>query len=174
MSQFSSAEEKFDISDLYEEKGRYCQFVQTADGSYVLEPVKVPAHVKAARAQQRRRKEIQRHAQENRERAQAVNARSVAFLAVALAFFAMVCCAFLAMQNQVYSRSGRIASLEAQVTELAEENDSTEKRLAASENLLEIEAVARQRLGMQYVDEDQIEYYTADDSDYMLQYDDVE
>ncbi|MCD8134181.1 MAG: hypothetical protein LUE19_10090 [Clostridiales bacterium] len=174
MSQSSLAEEKFDISDVYEEKGRYCRFVQTADGSYVLKPVKVPAHVKAARAEQRRRREIQRHAQENRQRAQSVNARSVAFLAVALMFFAMVCCAFLAMQNQVYNRSVRMASLEAQISELAEENDSTEKRLAASENLLEVETVARQKLGMQYVNEDQIEYYTVDGSDYMLQYGDVD
>ena len=33
-----------------ENKGQYCQFVKTADGSYILKPVRVPAHVKAARA----------------------------------------------------------------------------------------------------------------------------
>ncbi|MCD7865755.1 MAG: septum formation initiator family protein [Clostridiales bacterium] len=174
MSQTSLAEEKLDVSELYAEKGRYCQFVQKRDGSYVLEPVKVPAHVKAARAEQRRRREMQRHARDNRERAQAVNARSAVFLAAALGFFVMVCCVFLAMQNQVCSRSNQITSLITQISELAEENDSTEKRIAASENLLEIETIAREKLGMQYVDETQIEYYAADDSDYMLQYDDIE
>ena len=34
-----------------ENKGQYCQFVKTADGSYILKPVRVPAHVKAARAE---------------------------------------------------------------------------------------------------------------------------
>lgn len=173
MSQTSLKEDKLDISDVSEEKGRYCQFVQGADGSYVLEPVKVPAHVKAARAEQQRRRERCRHAQINRERDQAVNAHSVIFLAVALGFFAVVCCSFLAMQNQIYGRSNQIAFLMAQVSELAEKNDSMEKRLAASENLSEIETIAREKLGMQYVDESQIEYYAAEDSDYMLQYDDV-
>ncbi|MCC8029573.1 MAG: hypothetical protein LIO75_07250 [Lachnospiraceae bacterium] len=156
------------------EKGRYCRFVKAANGSWVLEPVKVPAHVKAARAEQRRRREIQRRARENRQREQAINARSLIFLAVSLGFFVIVCCSFLALQNQVYSRSDRIASLEAQVSALAESNDLAEKRLAASENLSEVESVALRKLGMQYVNPDQIEYYGVDCSDYMLQYDDVD
>lgn len=156
------------------EKGIYCRFVKTANGSYVLEPVKVPAHVKAARAEQRRRREIQRHAQENRQRAQAINARSVVFLAAALCFFVIVCCTFLALQNQVYSRAGRVAVLQEEIFALQEENDSTEKRLAASENLTEVEAIALQKLGMQYVNPEQIEYYTVNGSDYMLQYGDVD
>ncbi|MCD7982161.1 MAG: hypothetical protein LUF32_07615 [Clostridiales bacterium] len=162
-------------SSAAEEKGRYCRFVQTADGNYRLEPVKVPAHVKAAREERIHRREVQSHARQNRERAQAINGHSVAFLALALGFFAVVCCTYLAMQSQAYSHSDHIASLQAQVSELAEENDTVEKRLSVSENLLEIEEAAEQELGMQYVDESQIEYYTMDDStDYMIQYGDVE
>ena len=40
-----------------ENKGQYCQFVQTADGSYILKPVKVPAHIKAERAERIRQRD---------------------------------------------------------------------------------------------------------------------
>lgn len=153
-----------------EEKGRYCQFTQSPDGSYRLEPVKVPAHVKAAREERIRRREVESHARQNRERAQAINGRSVAFLALALGFFAVVCCLYLAMQAQAYSYSDRIASLQEQISELAEENDTEEKRQSVSENLTEIEEAAEQELGMQYAEESQIEYYTMDSPDYMIQY----
>ncbi|MCC8150098.1 MAG: hypothetical protein LIO96_01195 [Lachnospiraceae bacterium] len=62
-----------------EDKGQYCRFVQTADGSYVLKPVKVPAHIIAEREERLRRREICRHAQENRERAESINRGSVLF-----------------------------------------------------------------------------------------------
>ncbi|MCD8149002.1 MAG: hypothetical protein LUE92_05430 [Clostridiales bacterium] len=73
MSQFS--EEMIETED----KGQYCRFVQMADGSYVLEPVKVPAHIIAEREERIRRREICRHAQENRQRAESINRGSVLF-----------------------------------------------------------------------------------------------
>jgi len=73
MSQFS--EELLET----ESKGQYCRFVQTADGSYALEPVKVPAHIIAEREERLRRREIRRHAEENRKRAESINGGSVLF-----------------------------------------------------------------------------------------------
>ncbi len=161
-------------SSALEEKGRYCEFVQTTDGSYVLKPVKVPAHVKEAREERIRKREILSHVQQNRERAQAINGRSVAFLAVALAFFAVICCMYLAMQNRILSHSSRIEALQTELSELAADNEAAEKRLYASEDLFEIEEAAGEDLGMQYIDEEQIEYYTMDSRDYMIQYKDVD
>lgn len=163
MSQFSSGENK----------GQYCQFMQTADGTYILKPVKVPAHVKAERAERIRRREIHRHVQKNRRRSQAITGGSLLFMTAAISFFVIVCCLFLSLQNQVNERMDSIASLQSQIEQMTEDNDAVEKRLVSSQNLSAIEAVASQKLGMRSAQPDQIIYYTNARSDYMLQYADV-
>ncbi len=157
-----------------EDKGQYCRFVQTADGAYVLEPVKVPAHIIAEREERIRRRDICRHAQENRRRAESLNGGSVFFLTLPLCFFVGVCCLYLAMQNRVTARAAQITVLQEQIAEQEEDNDTREKRLASAENLEEIAEIALQKLGMCYVDSDQIAYYSLDESDYMVQYDDIQ
>ncbi len=163
MTQFAEAENK----------GQYCKFVQAADGSYVLKPVKVPAHIIAEREERIRKREIRRHAEENRRRAESLNGSSVFFMVVIFAFFALICCAFLALQNQVTVRSAEITSLQTQVSNLKEDNDMLQKRLETAGDLSTIEEIASEKLGMCYVSEAQIEYYTVEESDYMLQYDDI-
>lgn len=163
MSQFSGEENK----------GQYCQFKQTADGTYILQPVKVPAHVKAERAERIRRREIHRHVQQNRRRAKAITGGSLLFMTVVISFFVVVCCLFLSLQNQVNTRLDSIASLQSQIEQIAEDNDVVEKRLVSSENLNVIEEVATKKLGMRSAQPQQIIYYTNDRLDYMLQYSDV-
>ncbi|MCD8333053.1 MAG: hypothetical protein LUB60_02815 [Clostridiales bacterium] len=164
MSHFSEAENK----------GQYCRFVQAANGSYVLEPVKVPAHIIAERKERARRQEIRRHAENNRHRAESINGGSVLFLAVVLGLFVLVCCTFLGLQNQITVHSAAVASLQKQISSLEEENDTRENRLATAEDLSEIEVIASEKLGMKYVESDQISYYSPEESDYMMQYDDVQ
>ncbi|MCD8366025.1 MAG: hypothetical protein LUC83_09530 [Clostridiales bacterium] len=163
MSQFSETENK----------GQYCRFVQAADGSYALEPVKVPAHIIAEREERIRRRDICRHAQENRKRAESFNGASVFFLTLTICFFAVVCCLYLALQNRVSSRVAQITSLQEQIASQADDNDTREKRLATAEDLEEIAEIAQQKLGMCYVESEQIAYYSLDESDYMVQYDDI-
>ncbi len=156
-----------------ENKGQYCKFVQTANGSYVLQPVKVPAHVIAERAERVRRREIHRHVEKNRRRAQELSGRTIAFLSAALGLFVIVCCLYLGVQNKVNTRMTEIASLQTQIERLSQDNDVAEKRLAMTENINEIETEARDRLGMQGIRPDQIVYYASENSDYMLQYSSV-
>lgn len=163
MSQFS----------VEENKGQYCQFKQTADGTYILQPVKVPAHVKAERAERIRKREIHRHVQQNRRRAQAINGGSLFFMTVAICFFVVVCCLFLSLQNQVNARLDSITSLQTRIEQMTEDNDVVENRIASAEDLNIIETVATQKLGMRSAQPQQIIYYTNDRSDYMLQYSDV-
>ena len=153
-----------------ENKGQYCQFVQGEDGSYRLQPVKVPAHVKAARAERIRQRDIRRHVEENRKRAQALTAGSLLFMALTLSLFVVICCLFLSLENRLNNRLDRIAALQVQVEQLTEDNDILESHLVASEDLNEIEMLAKQRLGMHSARADQIIYYEEVPEDYMLQY----
>ena len=156
-----------------EYKGQYCQFVQTADGSYILKPVKVPAHIKAERAERIRQREIRRHVEENRRRAQAITRGSLLFMGLTLGLFVVICCLFLNLQNRVNHRLDIIADLQTQVEQFSEDNDTLENRLEASEDLEYIEEVASGRLGMQSPGAGQIRYYQGNPEDYMLQYQDV-
>lgn len=156
-----------------ENKGQYCRFVRTDDGSYMLKPVKVPAHVKAARAERIRRRDIRRHVEENRRRAQAITGGSLLFMGLALGLFVVICCFFLNLQNRVNQRLDAIAKLQTQVEQLSEDNDILEKRLTASEDLGMIGEIASDRLGMQNPESDQIRYYARVSADYMLQYRDI-
>lgn len=160
------------ISD-QENKGQYCQFVQTADGSYILKPVKVPAHVKEARAERIRQREIRRQVEENRRRAQAITKGSLLFMTLTLSLFVVVCCLFLNQQNRINSRIDRIADLQTQVEQLAQDNETLEKRLTSSEDLAVIGEIAVNKLGMRTAGAGQILYYQENPEDYMLQYQDV-
>ena len=156
-----------------ENKGQYCQFVKTADGSYILKPVRVPAHVKAARAERLRKKEIRRHVEKNRKRAQAITAQSLLFMALTLSIFVAVSCLFLHLKNQTNQRLDTIAGLRMQAEQLSQENEILEKRLLVAEDLSVIETVAERELGMRQAEAGQIRYYTQDAEDYMLQYQDI-
>lgn len=91
-----------------------------------------------------------------------------------ICFFGIICFLYLGMQNRISARAAQITYLKEQIAEQEDDNDTREKRLASAENLEEIAEIALEKLGMCYVDSDQIAYYSLDESDYMVQYDDVQ
>ncbi len=157
-----------------ENKGQYCQFVRTGDGKVKLVPVKVPAHVKAQRAERIRKRELQSRVAQNRARAQALNRWSVAFLALALTICCGVCCLYLSLQSRVASRMSEIICLQEQIEEISADNNLRKQRLSANEDLNAVRREAWERFGMREAGEDQIVYYTIDYRDYMFQYGDIE
>lgn len=157
-----------------ENKGQYCRFVRTKDGRVKLEPVKVPAHVKAQRAERIRKRELRSRVEQNRARVQALNRRSVMFLAFALAVCCGVCCFYLGLQSRVASRMDKIIGLQKQIEEISADNDLRKQRISVSEDLDAVGREARERFGMREAREDQIVYYTIDYRDYMFQYEDID
>lgn len=157
-----------------ENKGQYCRFVRTGDGRVTLEPVKVPAHVKARRAERIRKRELRDRVEQNRARAQALNRWSVMFLALALAVCCGVCCLYLNFQSRVTSRMDEIICLQQQIEELSADNDLRKQRLSANEDLDTVRREARDRFGMREAAKDQIVYYTIDYQDYMFQYGNID
>ena len=157
-----------------ENKGQYCQFVKTADGSYILKPVRVPAHVRggAGRSGSGKKKSAAMWRRTG-SGAQAITAQSLLFMALTLSIFVAVSCLFLHLKNQTNQRLDTIAGLRMQVEQLSQENEILEKRLLVAEDLSVIETVAERELGMRQAEAGQIRYYTQDAEDYMLQYQDI-
>lgn len=156
-----------------EPRGKYYRFETTTEGSVVLKPVKVPAHVIAERKARIRKKQIERRVQHNREQAAVMNKGFVAFMTVAIIICCVVCYFYISLQGEVTTRLRTVASLQSEIQTLSIDNDTLEKRIAVQEDVAQIKQEATETLGMQTVTPDQIIYYSVDDKDYMLQYDEI-
>lgn len=157
-----------------EPRGKYYRFETAVDGSVVLKPVKIPAHVIAERKARIRRAQIERRVQHNREQAAIMNKGFVAFMAVAIIICCVVCYFYISLQGEVTTRLRTVASLQKEIQAVSIDNDMIEKRIGAQEDIAQIKAEATESLGMQTVTPEQIVYYSVNDQDYMLQYDDIE
>lgn len=155
-------------------KGRYCRFEETKDGTYRLEPVKVPEHVKREREERIKQRERRNAAEKNLMRQRALDRRSIIFLSFAMAAAVLTSCVYLYMMMAVDRQMETVTSLTEELEEAIETNDMYEARILAEENINETFALAAGELGMSSVSGDQIEYYSVDGQDYMLQYEDIE
>lgn len=158
----------------YEPKGKYYKFEAADGGRVVLKPVKVPAHVIAARKERVRKKQMQRMVEKNRQRAMAMNVGFIFFMTLALAVCCLVCYFYISLQGEVSARLRSVSRLQNQVETVSTDNDTLEKRIGAREDIAAIKEAAGSELGMSAVTPDQIVYYSIADSDYMIQYDDIE
>ena len=97
----------------------------------------------------------------------------VAFLSACVALAALASVTYIQLQSSVSHRMRNISALEGQIAELKADNDAQYKSLTTSMDLNEIKRIAMDELGMQYAGEDQIVYYTIDNSNFMDQYRDI-
>ncbi len=161
------------ISD-YEPKGRYYKFEAADGGRVVLTPVKVPAHVIAARKERIRKKQMQRMVEKNRQRAMAMNRGFIFFMTLAMAVCCLVCYFYITLQGEVTTRLRNVAQLQNQVETVSTDNDTLEKRIGVKEDIAAIKEAASAELGMSAITPEQIIYYSISDSDYMMQYGDID
>ena len=116
-----------------------------------------------------REKNKRRAARRNQQRALEMNRGYVAFLVVATFVCFCVCLLFVHVQADNTARIKTITSLENQISNLREDNLAIEKRLETTINLEEVKQAATS-MGFAYPEEEQIEYYTIEDGDYMNQF----
>ncbi len=122
--------------------------------------------------QEIRRRQHRRAAKRNQERALRINFGYVLFCTMALILTCGVCVAYIRLQSDITSTMKHISRLESQVADLRADNDAAMKRIDLSTDLDTIKEKAL-ALGMNYAAEDQIIYYSVEDSDYMNQYSDI-
>ena len=123
--------------------------------------------------EQKKRKRRRNAARRNRERALHMSKGYVAFLTLCVGVVAFAAVALVQIQSQVTQRMEHIAALQSQVTDLKADNDARYKEIVTSVDLDYIKDVAMNQLGMKYATEDQIVYYSVENSNFMDQYSDI-
>jgi cell division protein FtsL len=136
-------------------------------------PARKPKTNPREQEEQKRRARRKNAARRNRERALYMSKGYVAFLTLCVALSAFFAVTYVKVQADVTQRMKTIASLESQITDLRADNDANYKRITTSVDLNEIKDIAMNQLGMTYASEDQIIYYSVENSNYMDQYSDI-
>ena len=121
-------------------------------------------------AKERRRRRMVRREQERTLR---VGRSYLTFLTMVMVVFGVFAGTYIKIQSDVTSRMNTVSGLESQIADLKAENDEAYKRLSTSVDLESVKKTALEELGMNYVKESQIVYYSVGDDDYMNQYGDI-
>lgn len=121
----------------------------------------------------RRRKRRRNAARRNRQRAMEMSRGYVFFLMACVFVVAVMAGMFVNMQSQLTSRMKNIENLQDKTVDLRADNDARYKNAVTSLDLNYVKDVAINKLGMSYPKEDQIIYYTVDNSNFMDQYHDI-
>jgi cell division protein FtsL len=136
-------------------------------------PARKPQQNPQEAEEQKRRRRRQNAARRNRERALYMSRGYVAFLTLCVAVSAFFAVTYVKLQADVTHRMKTISALESQITDLRADNDANYKRITTSVDLNEVKDIAMNRLGMTYATEEQIIYYSVENSNYMDQYSDI-
>ncbi len=121
-------------------------------------------------AKERRRRRMVRREQERTLR---VGRSYLTFLTMVMVVFGVFAGTYIKIQSDVTNRMDTVSGLESQIADLKAENDEAYKRLSTSVDLESVKKTALEELGMSYVKESQIVYYSVGDDDYMNQYGDI-
>lgn len=114
-----------------------------------------------------------RESRQRQRRALYVNKGYVIFLAVAAALALIVCVNYVQLQSKITSRTQNIASMQAELADLREENNTRYNEVMDSVNLETVREKALKDLGMVYADKDQIVEYDNPAGDYIKQYEEI-
>jgi cell division protein FtsL len=136
-------------------------------------PARKPQQNPKETEEQKRRVRRQHAARRNRERALYMSKGYVTFLTLCVAVSAVFAVTYVKLQSDVSNRMKTIAALESQITDLKADNDANYKRITTSVDLNEVKDIAMNQLGMTYATEEQIIYYSVENSNYMDQYSDI-
>lgn len=126
---------------------------------------------KRRRDEERARRE--RSVRRNQMRELSLSRGYVTFLAIAGVITAGISAGHIKLQSDMTAHMKNISRLESQLEDVRADNSAAEKRLNTTMDLCAIKQAAIMELGMVYAGEDQVVYYTVDNSDYMNQYADI-
>ena len=130
-----------------------------------------------AREPERRRpakvKRTSRQVARNRNRAMSISPAYAVFLAVAAVCAVLVCILYLSLQSEVVSRSENVTSLQEELAELTEVNNTAYNAAADSVNLETVRERAMNEMGMVYESQGTVVEYDSPSGEYVKQYNDI-
>lgn len=119
------------------------------------------------------RRKVSSTAQKNRAKSTSLGSGYIFFLAVVCSLATAACVHYLQLNAQVTAQRSAVNSKKLELNDLKSYNEAYYSKVTASVDLEEIKRRAINELGMQFVTEDQIRYYTPGNNSYVRQYQDV-
>lgn len=119
------------------------------------------------------KRQLSKEAQRNREKAMGMSKGFVMFLvavSVAVLFSSVY---YLQYKSDITRRMRTVASLEAELAQLKEDNDAYYSQVTSNVDLNQIKTIAIGRLGMRYPSDEQTVTYKTEGNSYVRQYQDV-
>lgn len=132
-----------------------------------------PSYEPTRREKTPRRKKVSRQVRQNRKKALGMNRAYVTFLAVAAVLALILCVNYVQMQSRITSHSKEVSSLQKELADLKEKNNTKYNSVMDSVNLDEVREKAVNELGMVYATSDQVIEYDSPSGDYVKQYEGI-
>ncbi|MBQ0000197.1 MAG: septum formation initiator family protein [Clostridiales bacterium] len=118
-------------------------------------------------------RESRRQIERNRARAEGITKGFIVFLSVVCIALLMMGVHFLQLKSEITSKKKEVARLEAEYTDLKEENDALQSQITNNVDMRKIRQIAFGRLGMKYPSDDQKVLYETTTTSYVRQYQEV-
>ena len=113
-------------------------------------------------------------ARKNQEKALKTNRGFVIFLTLAMVAVMGCCVNYIRLKSEYTAKMGTVASLEAELAQIKEDNDAYYSQVTSNVDLARIKKIAIGRLGMKYPSDNQMaSYTTSEGSGYVRQYQDL-
>ena len=112
-------------------------------------------------------------AKKNRNRNLKMNRGYIIFLAVICVMATFACVHYLRLKSELTSQKSQLTAKELEYSKLKADNDAYYNETVASVDLEAIRQKALNELGMKYINQDQIKYYTPGGAGYERQYQEV-
>lgn len=102
-----------------------------------------------------------------------MSAGYVVFLSIAAILALVICVNYVKLQSKLTSHSKTITSLQEELSEMKEENNTKYNAVTDSVNLEEIRETAQKKLKMVYASPEQVMEYDKPSTDYVKQYENI-
>lgn len=118
-------------------------------------------------------RQVSKEARKNREKALGMSPGFVMFLAVVSVAILFCCINYLQLKSEITGKMKNVATMEAELTQLREDNDAYYSQVTSNVDLRSVKKIAIGRLGMRYPSDDQTITYTTEGGSYVRQYQDI-
>ncbi len=149
-----------------EEYGRRQLYVIEGSTARELAPKEIPI------PEERWEEEVRKKAR-TRERVMPMSPTFVMLLAFVSAMMLAVCVHYLQVRVSIYGKIGHIETLETELKELRDVNESARSRIESASDISRIYRIATEELGMVYPEDSQIIRYDRTESEYVQQYEKI-
>ncbi len=134
---------------------------------------RVTRELEQKRAEEERKKHRLAAVRRNQARELSLGKSYVLLLTILGVLTGFIALVYIQLQTDVTVHLKNISRIESELEDVRADNAAIQKRIDTATDLKHIKDVAMNQFGMKYAGEDQIVYYTVENSNYMNQYSEI-